>query len=80
MGFMTGQMFCSTLRVEPFRCPSCDLEWQDHPGLLWTCEKKEALREALQQVLPFCRPPEGKGIEENVEYLRRVKAAEDLIK
>jgi hypothetical protein len=69
-----------TLRVYPILCRACGVEWQDHPGLQWTCEKKEALREALQQVLAFCRPPEGKGIEENVEYLRRVKAAEDLLK
>ena len=63
----------------PLRCQSCDLEWQDHPGIAATCEAKENLYEALRAVLPYCRPPEGNGSEEFVEYFQIVKRAEKLL-
>ena len=66
-------------KAATLRCQACDLEWQDHPGIAMTCEQKEALYEALKAVLPYCRPPEGKGIEENVEYFRLTKRAEQLL-
>lgn len=67
------------LKSAPLRCQSCDLEWQDHPGIAATCEAKEALYESLKEVLPYCRPPESMGMEENMEYLRAINRAQQLL-
>lgn len=63
----------------PLRCQACDLEWQDHPGISATCQAREDLFEALEAVLPYCRPPEGMGMEENMEYFRALNRAEQLL-
>jgi len=63
----------------PLRCPACDLEWQDHPGIGPTCERLQQALEALEAVVPFCRPPEGGGIEESIEYFRRMKMAKEVL-
>lgn len=63
----------------PLRCPACDLEWQDHAGIGPTCERLQQALEVLEEVLPFCRPPEGGGIEESIEYFRRMKQAKEVL-
>lgn len=63
----------------PLRCPACDLEWQDHAGIGPTCERLQQSLEVLEEVLPFCRPPEGGGIEESIEYFRRMKRAKEVL-
>jgi hypothetical protein len=70
----------TALKAAPFRCPACDVEWQDHPGIGPTCAERGGLYEALEAVLPYCRPPIDKGIDENVEYLRRMARAQKALK
>lgn len=70
----------STMRVAPFRCPSCDKEWQDHPGLAWTCEHKENLLQALSDILPYVQPPAPTNAEQAAKYHAAHARAKELVR
>ena len=72
---MTLQELKTYFLSAPHRCPACDAEWQDHKGLGPTCMNKDRLYQALEAVLPYCRPPEETGIDANVIYFEAIERA-----
>ena len=43
---------------QPYQCPACGREWQDHPGIEHTCKLATDLAAHLRAILAYVQPPE----------------------
>jgi hypothetical protein len=61
-------------------CPSCNKEWQDHPGIRHTCRLATDLAESLRWAIAHVEPPEyTRDIGEQEIYFHSLEEARRLV-